>query len=421
MTLASVMPGRTRVLVAACLLALAPTAWAGAGAATPGLARAVDAAWQRAAQARHAEGELDRTGYQRRIARSLAADTPSISYSREEGQWYGGRDAADGVETEVGIAWPLWMPGQRGAAIRAARADQAWAEANLSVTRLEVAGQVREAAWEVAASQAGHDLATARVTFLRKLAADVSRRVAAGDLARTDALSAEADLLAAEAELADAQRALQASHSQWKVLTGLDELPDANEIENEAHVDADSLLASAGPAPGVIAAEQAAQRARAGLSVARRSLGAAPELGISAKEEKELPGLRGDRSLIVSLSVPLGVGARRSQQRAAAQTELEASEAELAMARARQQAAVESARLVVGLADQQLENERRRVALMAERNKLVQQAFAAGEVSLAEVLLTSRQSAEADADLARRHADHGLAHARLLQVIGILP
>lgn len=408
-------------LLAACALCAIPVASAVEGANTPGLSQAVEAAWQRAADARRAEGEATRADANRRIARSFAADGPSLTYSRDDGGWYDGSRAGSGRETEVGISWPLWMPGQRRAAMEAARADVGWADANLAQARLEIAGQVREAAWNVAARQAGLELAQARVGFLGRLSEDVVRRVGAGDLARSDALSARADLLAAEAELADAQRELHASQVQWRVLTGLDTLPDADEIENEAHVDIETLVARAGPPPSLAAAEQAVRRAEGEATVARRSLGAAPELSIGAKEELDGPGVRGERSLMVSLSVPLGVGARRTLARAQAQTGLDVASAELTLARSRHAADLEAARLAIELADRQLDSERQRAALMTERMQLMQQSFAAGEIDLAALLLTTRQSAEADADLARRHADHGLAHARLLQVIGMLP
>jgi len=242
------------------MLAVVPSAFAVEGR-TPGLARAVDAAWQRAAEARRAEGETVRAATGRHIARSFAADEPALSYSRTDGEWYGGSRAAEGRETEVVLSWPLWMPGQRGAALRAAHADIGWADANLALTRLQVAGKVREAAWGIAVRQAELELVQARVGFMKKLAEDVDRRVGAGDLARSDALAARADLLEAEAERADAQRELRAAHAEWRVLTGLEEMPDVNEIENESHVDVDKLVAAAGMPPVLTAAEQAVQRA----------------------------------------------------------------------------------------------------------------------------------------------------------------
>ncbi len=405
------------VLAVACI---APAASAVEGNA-PGLARAVDAAWMRAVEGRRAEGESARADAHRRIARSFAAAEPSLALSRLEGAWYGGPRAGTGTETEVGLSVPLWMPGQRGAARAAAGADVEWAEANLAQARLEVAGQVREAAWEIATRQATQEQAQAKVAFLAKLATDVERRVKAGDLARTDELAARADLLAAEAERDDAERGLHDSIARWKVLTGLDALPDADEIENESHADVESLLAKAGTPPSLIAAEKAVLRAEGGLKAVRRSLGSPPELTVGAKDEADAPGVVGDRSLIVELKIPLGFGARRSLARAQAQTELDVAQAELSIARSRYAADLEAARLAIVLADRQLESESRRAGLLAERVRLMQQAFSAGEIDLAELLLTTRYSAEADADRARRHAEHGLAHARLLQAIGMLP
>lgn len=403
-----------------CLACAAPAASAIEGNA-PGLARAVDAAWQRAVEARRAEGESARADANRRIARSFAAAEPSLSFSRTEGDWYGGARAGTGTETEVGLSVPLWMPGQRGAARAAAGADVEWAEANLAQARLEVAGRVREAAWEIAARQATREQAQAKVGFLTKLADDVERRVKAGDLAHSDALSARADQLAAEAERDDAERELHDSVARWKVLTGLDTLPDAGEIENESHADVDALLARAGTPPSLVAAEKAVLRAEGELKAVRRSLGTPPELTIGAKDEADGPGAVGERSLVVELRVPLGVGARRSLVRAQAQTGLDVAQAELALARSRHAAELEAARLAIVLADRQLDSESRRAGLLAERVRLMQRAFAAGEIDLAELLLTTRYSAEAEADRARRHAEHGLAHARLLQVIGMLP
>lgn len=409
----------TGLLLAVGWLVIPATVDAAVG--KPTLGEAVDAAWHIAVEARHAEGEALRAAANRRIARSLVADNPSLSLSRNEGDWYGGARAGTATETEIGLSWPLWMPGQRRATMDAARADVGWAEANLAQARLDVAGQVREAAWDVAARQAALDLVHARVEFLTKLSDDVARKVEAGELARSDALAARADLLAAEAGRDDAHRELQDSHARWRVLTGLDALPDSSEIENEAHADADALLAEAGTPPSLLAAEQAVRRAAGEATATRRSLGAPPELTLGAKEESDGPGALGERSLILALRVPLGIGARRSLVRAQAQAALDVAEAELALARSRHAAELDAAQLAIELADRQLDSERQRAALLDERLRLMQRAFDAGEISLIELLLGNRASAEADADLARRHAQHGLAHARLLQVIGILP
>lgn len=407
------------LLVAAWLAATPPAA--AAEGRTPGLARAVDAAWQRAVEARHAEGETVRATTGLRIARSFAAGEPALTYARTDGRWYGGSRAAAGSETEVALSWPLWMPGQRGAASRAASADVGWADANLAQARLEVAGKVREAAWDIAMARAELGLAQTRVDFLKKLADDVDRRVVGGDLVRADALAARADALEAEVELADAQRELHAKQAEWRVLTGLEQMPDAGEIENESHIDVDKLVAAAGTPPAVRVAEQAVQRAEGQLTAVRRSLGAPPELSVGTKHEVAGPGQPGERSLVVELSVPLGVTARRSQLRAQAQAELDAAQAELTLARSRQAAELEAAKLAIALADRQLDAGRQRMQMLGERSQLLQRAFATGKIDLAELLRTLSASAEADDSLAHRQAEHGRAHARLLQAIGMLP
>jgi len=392
-----------------------------AASETVDLARAVQAAWQRAALAREAEGELLRTDAGRRIAHSLAADAPSLEYARTEGDWYGGARAGSGREVEAGINWPLWLPGQRRAAIQAARADSGWAQSNLDLSRLEVARQVREAVWEVASAQAMLHLAGARVEFMRTLAADVARRVDAGELAYSDDLAAQADLMAAQGELADAGRSVQDSHARWKVLTGLEALPDVGEVERESAEQLEALIEGAGIAPPVRAAELALQRAGAEHQAVRRSLGAPPELSLGSKEERAAPGAPPERSVTLALRIPLGLGARRTRARVQAQTALEVAEAELVLARSQYAQDLHSARTALQLAREQRAREQRRAALLGERLGLMRQAFAAGEIDLNALLLATRLSAEADAELARRQAGYGLAHARLLHTIGVLP
>jgi len=388
---------------------------------TVSISRAVHAAWQRAALARQAEGELLRTDAGRRIAHSLAADGPSLEYVRTQGDWYGGARAGRGQEVEAGLNWPLWLPGQRRATMAAARADSGWAQTNLDLARLQVAWQVREAVWAVAATQAMLRLAETRVAFMRTLAADVARRADAGELAYSDVLAAQADLMAVQGELAEAQRGVHASHARWRVLTGLDALPDVEEVEVESAAELDALIAGIATPPTVRAAELALQRARAEHQAVRRSLGAAPELTLGSKEERAAPGAPVERSVNLAMRIPLGLGVRRTQARVRTQTAMEVAEAELELARRQYTQDLANARLALQLAREQQVRERRRTALHGEHLELMQQAFAAGEIGLDTLLRAIRLAAEADARLAKGHAEYGLAHARLLHVIGVLP
>ncbi len=64
---------------------------------------------------------------------------------------------------------------------------------------MRLAGELREAAWQIAAANAELAQTDTQAQGLNQLADDVERRVRAGDLARADALAAQAEHLAATA------------------------------------------------------------------------------------------------------------------------------------------------------------------------------------------------------------------------------
>jgi cobalt-zinc-cadmium efflux system outer membrane protein len=94
---------------------------------------------------------------------------------------------------------PLWLPGQRAARAGTADAAAAQAQAAEQVARLRLAGELREAAWQLAAPAGRGGPGRHAGQALKQLADDVERRVRAGDLARADSLAAQAEQLAATA------------------------------------------------------------------------------------------------------------------------------------------------------------------------------------------------------------------------------
>ncbi|GCL64734.1 TolC family protein [Pseudaquabacterium pictum] len=161
------------------------------------LRAALDAAWQRAVAARETEGQRRRAEADRAVASSLWAAPPSLALSHRDDRLH---RAAGRRETEIGIAMPLWLPGQRTARAGTAEAAAALAQAAEQVARLRLAGDLRESGWQLAALQAELVQADTQAQSLKQLADDVERRVRAGDLARADALAAQAEHLAAAAQ-----------------------------------------------------------------------------------------------------------------------------------------------------------------------------------------------------------------------------
>ena len=192
-----------------------PTATASADAASSAvvsLRTAFDAAWQRAVAAREADGQRRRADVERTSAARLWAAPPTLELSHRDDRLHGN---AGRRETEIALAVPLWLPGQRAARAGTADAAAAQAQAAEQVARLRLAGELREAAWQLAGLQADVAQADAQALSLRQLADDVQRRVRAGDLARADSLAAQAEHLAATAAVADARQRLLSARARW--------------------------------------------------------------------------------------------------------------------------------------------------------------------------------------------------------------
>jgi outer membrane protein, heavy metal efflux system len=265
------------------------------------LRAALDAAWQRAVAARESDGQRRRTEADRAAARSFWAAPPSLELSHRSDRL--NRNA--GVrETEIGVAVALWLPGQKAARAGIADAAAAQALAAEQVARLRLAGELREAAWQIATLQAELAQADTQARALKQLTDDVDRRVRAGDLARADALAARAEQLAAAAQQSDVRQRLQATRARWVLLTGLAAAPD---LEPAA---GDVTSNSAAPHPELQLATQSIELARQRVELMRRSRRDAPELTVGVRQDVPGRAEASQGSLVVGLRLPFGTDGR---------------------------------------------------------------------------------------------------------------
>lgn len=377
------------------------------------LGHALEAAWQRAVQARESDAQARRARAEQTAASSLWAAPPAVELNHLNDRAHSN---AGRRETEVGLVWPLWLPGQRDARAAAADAESKLADAATQAARLRVAGQVREAAWKLSAAQAEAASVAAQARYLQGIADDVQRRVQAGDLARADALAARAELLEARSAQSDADQRVQAARAQWKTLTGLEAMPrlqpppaaSLSDMPTEEH-------------PELRLAAQAVERARKRLDSVNLSRRDPPELSVKYREESPGFGEAAQRGIGIGLRIPFGTDSRNAPLQAAALGELDVAEATEQRLRERQDADLALARSALQSAAQQLDGTRDRAGLLRERAQLVDTSFKAGETSLPELLRAANAAAQADAALARQQAALGLAHAQLQQALGLLP
>ena len=383
-------------------------------AGTVTLRAALDAAWQRAVAARETEGQRRRAEADRAVASSLWAAPPSLALSHRDDRL---QSNAGRRETEIGVAVPLWLPGQRSARAGTSEAAAAQAQAAEQVARLRLAGEVREAAWQVAALQAELAQADTQAQSLKQLADDVERRVRAGDLARADALAAQAEHLAAAALKADVQQRLQAARSRWTLLTGLTVPPDLT-----------ADLATESPAnpptaahPEQQFASQSTELARQRVELMRRSRRDAPELTLGVRQDTPGRAEASQGSLVVGLRLPFGTDDRNRPLEAAALAELDVAQTHEQRLRERLDNEIVTARDALRSAQAQLDAETARARLLRERATLIDKSFRAGETPLPDLLRALAAASQADSAAARQTTALGLARARLQQALGLFP
>lgn len=377
------------------------------------LRTALNAAWQRAVAARESEGQRRRAEADAAAAGSLWAAPPSLalSYRSDRLQTNAGQR-----ETEIGVAVPLWLPGQRTARADTADATAAQAVAAEQVARLHLAGELREAAWQLAALQAEAAEADTQAQSLKQLGDDVERRVRAGDLARADALAAQAEQLAATAQQADVRQRLLAARGRWALLTGLAAVPDLT-----AAAAIDAAPATTEPHPELQLASQSTDLARKRVELMRRSRRDAPELTVGLRQDVPGRAEASHGSLVVGLRLPFGTDDRNRPLEATALAELSVAETHEQRLRERLDSDNATAHDAQRSAKAQLDAETARASLLRERASLIDKSFRAGETPLPDLLRALAAAAQADSAVARHTAALGLARARLQQTLGLLP
>ena len=377
--------------------------------------QAVEAAWARSPLHVEAQGRQRVAQASRQVADSWLVAPPSLDVAQREGVSAATRGER---ETELGVSLPLWRWDQRDRSQASASAEAAWADASQQAVRWRVAGLVREAAARVRLAQADLAQVNTQQQLLATLAQDVARRVRAGDLAPADELAAKAELLGWEAQTSQARWALQAEMSAWQTLTGLSAVPLAEPVAMTGAVQAtaDDLAAH----PEAQLANLGVALARARVASAAQLAGAAPELGVSWRQERAKLG-GAQNSVALSMKLPLGAATHRQPQLAAALAAQDTALAEQAQTQRHLGSQLELAQAHWANTQAQATNEQERARLLRQRGQWLQRAFSAGETALPDLLRALSAAAQAEAAAARQQAALAQAWARLQHAQGLMP
>lgn len=386
------------------------------------LAEALDQAWSRAPQASAFAAREAEAQARAEVASGVLPAPPSVSLSTLNDKL--GSDQGR-QEWELELALPLWLPGQRSARENEAQSIAAEVAARRRALRLQLAGELRDGWWALAAARAAVMLADRRASTAAALESDVQRRVKAGDLARVDGNLAQGERLAAQAEQLEASGALRIAEQVWRHLTGnpppstLAPEPPAGSTTTVTATTAATLAPEDHPA--LAAALAATHVAQAKLGVADATRRDAPELALRYFRERATFNDGQANAVGIKLTLPFSSGARTRQETAGLQAEMAQADGELAQAKIRLALDAERAGLDLEAARRQIGLARERRELGADTLRLAEKSFALGESGLPALLLARAAAYEAEALLARRQIAADAAQSRLNQALGVLP
>ena len=388
------------------LLLLAPPVFADGT-----LRDAVELAWERQPAHKAQSARADEFAAKRSAAQALFPEPPSLFGTYRSDRLTGNEGQR---EVEGGIAFPLWLPGEQGRQDAVVSAERDQYNSALAAAKLKTAGEVRETYWQARLAANEWALARRKVEEATATAADVARRVKAGDLARVDLNQAQATEFLARAALAEAEVKAFRARQGFSLLTGMTLLPGGDETlpARDAPLDDNPLL---------VPLQRAVATAQAKLGQATQSLRNNPEVELGVRRERGIPGEPYANSIQLGFRFPFATDARNGPRIAAANAELIEAHVAFGLERARLAAEIEAARRELEQTRAVVQYSEARFTLAADTQRLLAKSFALGELELVSRLRAENERFESELNFTRATLEAARAVGRLNQALGVLP
>jgi outer membrane protein TolC len=346
-----------------------------------------------------------------RVANAMLPSAPAVGVIHQNDAIGSGRGERD---WQAELELPVWQPKQRNNRLKVAEAIQSSTSASRQSLKLQVAGQLREALWNIAANDTSLSLAINKLQVAKNLQSDVGKRYRAGELAKTDAMLAEQEVLRVEKEKVRAEAELMHARHRYYLLTGLRELPASYEEQQ-------SSLEDYSQSPIWLEAQS-----KLGLAETERDLAQVEShenmrVLLNVRNSKGAFDTTDNNSVGVHVRVPFGGEASAAPIRAAAEmvvgnalTEREAMRFELEAAMHEAEHNLSVSRAELNIATKQHE-------IAKESLTLAQKAFQLGETDLVSLLRVQAQTFEAARAFTTRQIQVQWDIARYNQTVGVLP
>ena len=317
-------------------------------------------------------------------------------------------------EWEAEFEMPVWLPGQRAAREAIAKdAALGLIDARDSLN-LQVAGMVRDALWDIAMMKHQATLAKSRHETALALLNDVEKRVKAGDLPKTDIMLAQNEAYQAETFLLRADAEVKHAQFRYKLLTGLNVLP-----ESFAEAQSQAVLADSHPA--LRNASKKIQVADDERNLVRVESRENPSLLLNARSQRGPFDNQTNDSLGFKVRIPFATEAHSAPLLANAEMNYAKNQAEAQHLRLMLEAAFHEAEHNLEVTTAELAISSKQYVNAQENLRLAKKAFALGESDLVNLLRVQASAYEAERAMKQRQIQLQWDTAHYNQAVGELP
>ncbi len=318
-------------------------------------------------------------------------------------------------EWEAGVELPIWLSGQRKAREAIANVAAQNVGYDTQNMRLQLAGMVRDALWDMQLMQGLAEIAKTKHQAAKQLERDVEMRVKLGDIALKDLLVVQTETLQAQTEKINADAEIQHAKFRYINLTGLHVLPaEFSEIKS-AKNDVEEAHPALLDANGRIA-----------ISVEKRNLTNIetrdnPTVLLGARTMRGAFDNKYNDSLGVTLTIPFSSESRNAPARAAAELQYAEQQVNLAQLQLVLAAAMHEAEHNLEVSAMQLEVLTKQQLIAQQSLAVTRKAFQAGELDLSDYMRVQTQAFNAERALKNQQIQQLWNTARYNQAVGDLP
>lgn len=322
----------------------------------------------------------------------------------------GAREASAKLEATV------WNWGQRSAAQDVAEQSQIAAQKQSQSIKLEVAGLVREALWDMALAESRYQQAQYSLDISAKLLDKVKRRVELGDLARADLLLAETEHLQQRTLLTQAEAEMMHTRKSYATLTQTTHLPAIyqEQLSQREVIETNHPFLEA--INSLVARKQAAIEWAKTTDTINQ-----PKINIGGKTSRDQTGMTDVQSAGVGVVIPFGHSSYDAPEIANAYLELNQTLAQREHLLRQLEKGLHEAEHNLEVTRQELKIALELKQIAETHLKMTEISFSAGEINLLDLLKIQARSLEAFRNAKEQEVKLQRNIAFYNQAVGIYP